>query len=365
MRIAVAINLGLWRGRSPGEGLFPFITAAGMIVFSIAGWPADGAAWPRARRERSARARTPSATAILAHGLLRRGAAVLRADAGKPRLHRRTIVSVAAILRFAERYSWIATLAIAIGAAAACHVLFGFWLGAILPTGTLWERVLLADGPLAGDRARLLDRAHLVEPRLLLHRRVRRHRGRRAAGPRAGRDDLAAAAVLVHDGHRLGADPDGRHVLRRAVRRLDHRHPGAHSGRSVHGRHLPRRLRDGAAGPRRRGARHRGVRLVHRRRAGDHRAVPRRAGAGQCRARVRAGRIHRAGAARPAAGDAALLRLADQRAADGRVRPAAFDRRQATRSTAPSASPSASSRCSTGSTSRCSRWAFSASPNCW
>ena len=35
-----------------------------------------------------------------------------------------TIVSVAAILRFAERYSWVATLAIAIGAAAACHVLF-------------------------------------------------------------------------------------------------------------------------------------------------------------------------------------------------------------------------------------------------
>ena len=30
---------------------------------------------------------------------------------------------------------------IAIGAAAACHVLFGRWLGAILPTGTLWERL--------------------------------------------------------------------------------------------------------------------------------------------------------------------------------------------------------------------------------
>ena len=29
--LGVAINLGLWRGRSPGEGLFPFITAAGML----------------------------------------------------------------------------------------------------------------------------------------------------------------------------------------------------------------------------------------------------------------------------------------------------------------------------------------------
>ncbi len=33
----VAVHLGLWRGRSPGEGLFPFITAAGMIVFSAVG----------------------------------------------------------------------------------------------------------------------------------------------------------------------------------------------------------------------------------------------------------------------------------------------------------------------------------------
>ena len=33
----VAINLGLWRGRSPGEGLFPFITAVGMLAFSASG----------------------------------------------------------------------------------------------------------------------------------------------------------------------------------------------------------------------------------------------------------------------------------------------------------------------------------------
>ena len=35
--LTVAINLGLWRGRSPGEGLFPFITAFAMILFSAAG----------------------------------------------------------------------------------------------------------------------------------------------------------------------------------------------------------------------------------------------------------------------------------------------------------------------------------------
>ena len=61
--------------------------------------------------------------------------------------------------------------------------------------------------------------------------------------------------------------------LRRAVRRLDHRRPGAHSGRGLLRGHLPRRLRHGAAGPRRRCARDRRLRLLHRRRPGDGGAV--------------------------------------------------------------------------------------------
>ena len=132
--LIVAINLGLWRGRSPGEGLFPFITAAGMIVFSIAG------ATIALRAPRDATQDAPERTqawrmgfyvaALLFYALMLESLGFIVA----------TIVSVAAILRFAERYSWIASLALAIGAAAACHVLFGLWLGAILPTGTLWER---------------------------------------------------------------------------------------------------------------------------------------------------------------------------------------------------------------------------------
>jgi hypothetical protein len=134
--LIVALNLGLWRGRSPGEGLFPFITAAGMIVFSIAG------AAIALRQPRDATHEAPERTqfwrmgfyvaALLFYALTLESLGFIVA----------TIVSVAAILRFAERYSWVVTLVIAIGAAAACHVLFGLWLGAILPTGTLWERFI-------------------------------------------------------------------------------------------------------------------------------------------------------------------------------------------------------------------------------
>ena len=60
----------------------------------------------------------------------------------------------------------------------------------------------------------------------------------------------------------------------------------------------------------------------------DHRAVRGRPRARGLRARLRSRGIHRAGAARPAAGHAAVVGLADRRAADGGVRAAALDRRQ-------------------------------------
>ena len=132
--LCVAINLGLWRGRSPGEGLFPFITAAGMLAFSASGFaivlrqPPEPSTAP-AERPHIGRMSLYVAV-LLFYALTLQSLGFILA----------TIVSVAALLRFAERYSWLATLTIAIGAAAACHVLFGLWLGAILPAGTLWER---------------------------------------------------------------------------------------------------------------------------------------------------------------------------------------------------------------------------------
>ena len=50
-------------------------------------------------------------------------------------------------------------------------------------------------------------------------------------GHRAGGDGRHAAAVHLRAGARAGADHARRHLLRRAVRRLDHGDPGQHSGR--------------------------------------------------------------------------------------------------------------------------------------
>jgi hypothetical protein len=129
----VALTLGLWRGRSPGEGLFPFITATGMLVFSAIGIVAALAD----RRDEPAQGESGQlwrmgayVAALLFYALTLEHLGFIAA----------TIISTAAILRFAERYSWAMTLVIAAGAAAACHLVFGIWLGAMLPVGTLWER---------------------------------------------------------------------------------------------------------------------------------------------------------------------------------------------------------------------------------
>ena len=51
-------------------------------------------------------------------------------------------ITITFILRFAERYPWGATLALTAGTIIGCQVLFVLWLGAMLPTGTLWTDVL-------------------------------------------------------------------------------------------------------------------------------------------------------------------------------------------------------------------------------
>jgi hypothetical protein len=133
--LTVAINLGLWRGRSPGEGLFPFLTTAAMLAFSAAGIvvalkaPRDETAPGTAERPQLLRMGFYLAVLLFYALTLERLGFIVA-----------TIISIGAILRFAERYSWLASLAIAVATAAGCHVLFAKWLGAILPAGTLWER---------------------------------------------------------------------------------------------------------------------------------------------------------------------------------------------------------------------------------
>ena len=80
------------------------------------------------------------------------------------------------------------------------------------------------------SRLRPRRRADLAEHRLLLHRLLPRHAGRRASRHRSGGDGGDAAAVHVQPRAGAGADHAGRHLLRRAIRRLDHGDPGQHPG---------------------------------------------------------------------------------------------------------------------------------------
>ena len=152
------------------------------------------------------------------------------------------------------------------------------------------RRFLSRDGPFANLAFGFAVAFFAAEPALLLRRRPGRDADRRPARHRAARHDRHAAAADVQRAAGRGPDHAGRHLLRRAIRRLDHRHPGQPAGRDRRRRHLHRRLPDGAAGTRRPGPRHRGDRLLRRRhvRHAPDRAV-RPAAGGSCPALRRAG----------------------------------------------------------------------------
>ncbi len=127
----IAFRLGLWRQGSPGEGLFPFIVASGIVVFSVLSMLAPQAQGEDAGAvDRAARLRIGAyliALIFYATTLEALGFAVA------------TAVAVVFILRFAERYSWRMVAALTVGTIVFCQILFVRWLGALLPTGFLWE----------------------------------------------------------------------------------------------------------------------------------------------------------------------------------------------------------------------------------
>ncbi len=134
---AISLRLGVWRQSSPGEGLFPFLCALAMMVFSAAGlvqdWIKLKAAPIHAAGDRSGLIRVAAylgALVFYAATLEFLGFIVA------------TAIAITFILRFAERYSWRATLALTAATILGCQVLFVLWLGAILPTGALWENLL-------------------------------------------------------------------------------------------------------------------------------------------------------------------------------------------------------------------------------
>ena len=149
-----------------------------------------------------------------------------------------------------------------------------------------------------------------------------RHADRRPSRHRSDRHHRDAAAAHLQARADVRPDHARRHLLRRAVWRLDHRHPGQSAGRDIVGRDLHRRPPDGAAGPRRRGARDRGARLVLRRLRLDRADRDVRAAAGQGRAVVRRAGIFLADGARPHRRGGAGARLGDQGGRHDHPRPA-------------------------------------------
>ncbi len=137
--IGVALQLGLWRQNSPGEGLFPFIAAVAMTAFAVAGLVS---AWRMPRRSAAAANRGDLAQTLIRVAAYIFGLVFYALALNPLGFITSTIVTVVFILRFAERYSWPVTLALAVGTAAGCQILFVIWLGAILPFGYLWESLL-------------------------------------------------------------------------------------------------------------------------------------------------------------------------------------------------------------------------------
>jgi Tripartite tricarboxylate transporter TctB family len=130
--LAIALRLGLWRQNSPGEGLFPFLTALAMVGLSFAALARD---WVKRKGE--------PGQATDRSGLMRVAAYLGSLVFYAASLEFLGFITASAltlvfILRVAERYPWLASLALTAGTVIGCQILFVLWLGAILPTGTLW-----------------------------------------------------------------------------------------------------------------------------------------------------------------------------------------------------------------------------------
>ena len=138
--IAASLGLGLWRQNSPGEGLFPFIAATAVTAFSLAGLA--GVLSTRSAPTQPDDSEHELRTTVLRLGAYLAALIFYAAVLDALGFIVSTVLVVVFILRIAEGYGWRMTLGVAAGTAVGCHVLFVYWLGAILPAGFLWDRVI-------------------------------------------------------------------------------------------------------------------------------------------------------------------------------------------------------------------------------
>ncbi len=128
-------GIGLWRGSSPGEGLFPFFAALAVIALSLIGLlglklEAREAGEAGSGLEPAARRRLGFyLVALLFYGGTLEVLGFFVS----------TILSLTFILAVAERYCWRMTLALVAGTVIGSYLLFVVWLGVIFPDGALWQ----------------------------------------------------------------------------------------------------------------------------------------------------------------------------------------------------------------------------------
>jgi hypothetical protein len=135
--LAIALRLGLWRQNSPGEGLFPFLTALAMVGLSAAALARD---W--VKREGAPEQATSDRSGLMRVAAYLGALVFYAASLEFLGFITASALTLIFILRVAERYPWLATLALTAGTVIGCQILFVLWLGAILPTGTLWAAMM-------------------------------------------------------------------------------------------------------------------------------------------------------------------------------------------------------------------------------
>ena len=184
------------------------------------------------------------------------------------------VLLIFALLVVIERRRLLPAPVYSIGVVVVTYVLFVYALKTPLADRTARISRIIRGKHSSQPGSRLFRRSCAGQRVVRVSRLPRRHARRRLARHRSPRRHFHPVAGDVRPERDAGDHHARRHLLWLAIRRLDHLDPDADPGRGFVGDDLHRRLRHGEERPRRRGALHRGGRLMdrrHIRRAGAHR----------------------------------------------------------------------------------------------